>query len=96
MCGIAGSGKTTYAQQLEAGGFVRLSIDEEVWMSSGRYGLDYPAERYAALAADAELRLRHRLVGLVSAGSDVVIDFSFWSRARRDDYKELVERAGGV
>lgn len=55
-----------------------------------------PAERYADLAADAELRLRHRLIDLVSAGSNVVVDFSFWSRARRDDYKELVERAGGV
>jgi adenylate kinase len=26
MCGVAGSGKTTFAQQLEKKGFVRLSI----------------------------------------------------------------------
>ena len=31
MCGIAGAGKTTYAKALEASGWVRLSIDEEVW-----------------------------------------------------------------
>jgi signal recognition particle GTPase len=30
MCGLAGSGKTTYATQLEVQGYVRLSIDEEV------------------------------------------------------------------
>ena len=31
MCGIAGSGKTTLSQNLEKHGYVRLSIDEEVW-----------------------------------------------------------------
>ena len=29
MCGVCGSGKTTYAKQLEKNGFVRLSIDEK-------------------------------------------------------------------
>jgi septin family protein len=47
MCGVAGSGKTTYAQQLEKEGFVRLSIDEEIWKVNGRYGIDYPAEKYS-------------------------------------------------
>lgn len=42
MCGVAGSGKTTVAQQLEARGMVRLSVDEEIWSRFGRYGLDYP------------------------------------------------------
>ncbi|WP_224773312.1 AAA family ATPase [Metabacillus idriensis] len=43
MCGVAGSGKTTFAQQLEKKGFVRLSIDEEIWSSKGHYFIDYPA-----------------------------------------------------
>ncbi|MFG3225767.1 AAA family ATPase [Kitasatospora sp. NPDC048194] len=29
------------------------------------------------------------------AGRDVVVDYSFWSRAARDDYKALVESNGG-
>jgi predicted kinase len=48
MCGIAGSGKTTYAQRLERDGYVRLSIDEEVWRRFGRYGLDYEPAAYQA------------------------------------------------
>jgi GTPase SAR1 family protein len=43
MCGMAGSGKTTFSQRLEASGFTRLSIDEEVWQRFGRYGIDYPS-----------------------------------------------------
>ena len=46
MCGIAGSGKTTYAKDLEARGYVRLSVDEEIWHRFGRYGVDYEAEEY--------------------------------------------------
>ncbi len=45
MCGIAGSGKTTFSQRLEEQGFIRLSIDEEVWNTHGRYGIDYPVEK---------------------------------------------------
>lgn len=39
MCGIAGSGKTTFSQKIEPYGFTRLSIDEEVWAVLGRNGI---------------------------------------------------------
>ena len=37
MCGICGSGKTTYAKQKEKEGYVRLSIDEEMWKTCRLY-----------------------------------------------------------
>ena len=40
--------------------------------------------------------LRERLVELIGAGLDVVVDFSFWQRERRDCYKDLVRSAGGA
>jgi predicted kinase len=95
MCGVAGAGKTTYARALEARGYVRLSIDEEIWQRFGRYGVDYDPSRYADHAAAAEAALRERLVELIGAGRDAVVDFSFWQRAARDGYKRLVEDAGG-
>lgn len=95
MCGVAGSGKTTFAGRLEERGFVRLSIDEEIWATHGRYGIDYPIEMYEQLKAEAELKLRNELVVLVGEKRDVVIDFSFWQRKRRDEYKKLIEDAGG-
>ncbi len=95
LCGLAGSGKTIYAQGLEAAGHVRLSIDEEVWSRFGRFGIDYEPAQYAELSAVAEEALRGRLVALVEQGRDVVVDFSFWQRAARDRYKRLIEDAGG-
>jgi predicted kinase len=40
--------------------------------------------------------LRARLVELVHAGADVVVDFSFWSRAMREEYRELLRPLGVV
>jgi predicted kinase len=96
MCGLSGSGKTTYAKQLEAEGFARLSIDEEIYDRYGRYEIDYPASSWVQYQAEAELALKDRLGELVRAGRNVVVDFSFWNRAFRDEWKQLIEVAGGA
>lgn len=95
MCGIAGSGKTTFSQRLEEQGFIRLSIDEEVWNTHGRYGIDYPVEKYREYLDVAHASLRKKLVTLVQNKKQIVVDSSFWSRSARDDYKRLIEHSGG-
>lgn len=95
MCGIAGSGKTTFSQTLEKDGFVRLSIDEEVWSTNGRYGIDYPVEKYREYLDEAHVRLRNKLVKLIQDKKQVVVDSSFWQRTERDEYKQLIENSGG-
>ena len=97
MCGVAGSGKTSFSQALEAKGFRRLSIDEEIWDRFGRYGLDYRPDDYGRHVAAARSALRDQLAARLAVGRDaVVVDSSFWSRAHRDDFKHLVEAAGGT
>ncbi|MCR2805863.1 AAA family ATPase [Paenibacillus soyae] len=95
MCGIAGSGKTTFSQELEKDGYERLSIDEEVWSAYGRYGIDYPVEKYREYLDEAHKRLLEKLIELIKDKKQVVVDSSFWSRAERDKYKRLIEDAGG-
>ena len=43
---------------------------------------------------EIERSLRARLVALVEAGEDVVLDFSFWSLSMREDYRRLVRPLG--
>ena len=95
MCGVAGSGKTTYAKVLEDQGYVRLSVDEEIWHRFGVYGVDYPPDEYEQHSTAARQVLRERLLHLIAQSRAVVIDSSFWERARRQEYKDLIERAGG-
>src|SRR5829696_4751177 len=71
LCGLTGSGKTTYARQLEAAGAVRLSVDEEVFARHGRYGVDYPTSEYFDLERPVVEELRRRLVELIESGHDV-------------------------
>lgn len=87
MCGICGSGKTTYAKQKEKEGYVRLSIDEEMWKTYGRKGIDYPNEQYEKLSEIVEMALQKELLSLIQQGKHVVLDFSFWNKANRAYYK---------
>src|SRR5438034_284431 len=89
LCGFVGSGKTTHARRLEAEGCVRLSIDELVFERHGRRGVDYDESDYPAVAASARADLDERLCELLADGHDVVLDYGFWSRGLRDQYKRL-------
>jgi predicted kinase len=91
MCGPAGSGKSTYARQLESQGIVRLSFDVEIWRR-GIATVPLP-ER---VRAEIETALRTRLLQLVAEGKDVVLDFSFWSRQMREEYRSLLRPASLV
>ncbi|WNS42317.1 AAA family ATPase [Paenibacillus sp. MMS20-IR301] len=95
MCGIAGSGKTTFSQKMEHYGYVRLSIDEEVWSVNGRYGIDYSLEAYRDKLDEAHIRLRRKIVQCIQDKRQSVVDSSFWNREERNEYKQLIENAGG-
>ena len=62
MCGVCGSGKTTYAKKKEQEGYIRLSIDEEMWKLYGRKGIDYPEEQYEKLSEQVEAALQKKRV----------------------------------
>jgi predicted kinase len=86
-----GGRESTYARELESAGMVRLSFDVEMW----RRGIT-TVPLSAGERTEIETELRARLLELVSDGTDVVLDFSFWSRRMRDDYRELLEPTGVV
>ena len=91
MCGPAGSGKSTVARQYEREGMTRLSFDQEAW-SRGITTMPLDEDTHR----DIERAVRTRLDELVRAGADVVLDFSFWSRRMRDDYRALLRPHGVI
>ena len=91
MCGPSGSGKSTFARRLEEHGMVRLSFDAQMWRR-GISTVPLPPEVRAEIEAD----LRAVLLEHMAAGRDVVLDFSFWSRRMRDDYRRLLGPTGVV
>ena len=91
MCGPSGAGKTTYAKKLEASGMTRLSFDVEMWRLGITTAVLPPDER-----AEIEASLQERLLELVAVGRDVVLDFSFWSRQMREEWRLLLRPTGVV
>ncbi len=85
LCGLPGSGKTTRAQELEAGG-AGVLLNADSWVRTL-----YPD--------DPEAAARDHRKGLVEAvqwelaeqllvgGTSVILDWGVWSRAERDDLR---------
>lgn len=95
LCGPAGSGKTTYAEQLVAAGAVRLSIDEDMAQFGEPY-LDYdPTRHYFDFEQQVLAEHRRRMLGLIAAGTTVVLDYGFPSRRQRTEYKDWITEHGG-
>jgi len=95
LAGQPGSGKTTYAKALEAGGVVRLAVAEETQARHGAPGVDYPASEHDDRQQVVLAELSQLLVAHVLAGRDVVLDHGLGHRTERDFYKQLVEDNGG-
>lgn len=96
MCGLPGAGKTTYAKTLERTGHVRLSVDEEMWRQDRELAARFDTPEYFDFTVRVERQLRTRLTELIADGRDVVVDLSFWSRQRREEYKALITAHGAA
>lgn len=62
------------------------------------YGVDYPERDYFALEAPVVAEVRERLVELVAAGRDAVLDHGLWLRSAREGWKkeESAGEGGGT
>jgi predicted kinase len=90
MCAPGGAGKTTYAKRLEREGWTRLSFEAEFW---DRGIATIPS---ADVVAEVGAGLKVRLLRHVKAGNDVVLDFGFWFRRQRDEFRALLAPEGIV
>src|SRR6185503_13749938 len=90
LCGLPGSGKTTLAQRLE-GARPALRLAEDDWMvqlfgSTTGHG---EAQRDAIKQIQWEIAVQ-----VAQLGRDVVLDWGFWSRAEREDYRTRAATVG--
>ena len=89
MCGISGSGKTHFAQQIEEKGFVRLSTDALIWEKVGDKLFELSKEDQRKLFNESRVEVLRQFVGLVKAGQKIVVDATHCRRSARDDIRRL-------
>lgn len=95
LCGLGGSGKSTYAQKLEKKGLKKFSLDEYVFSIYGRAIASLPEQVYLQHYRTAKIKLDNELVSVIKNKQSVVLDYGFWRRESRDYYKQLVEKHDG-
>lgn len=94
LCGLTGSGKTTYAKKLENKDLIRLSVDEIIFEQYGRYCVDYPEAEYSKYYEPAVKEFDNRLIELLKNNKSVILDTGCWTKADRDRYKGLIKEYG--
>lgn len=88
LCGLPGSGKTTYAKVLENEDIIRLSLDEELFKLFGR---EFPSNQYEDLERKTKEKLIVQMIMLLREGKSVILDWGFWKKKERDEIRDLVQ-----
>jgi hypothetical protein len=92
MCGLPCSGKTTLAKQLaRQHRALRLTPDE--WHTR-LFGQDAESPEHDARHAAVEALQWEVAAEVLSSGVDVILDFGFWSRDERVDFRSRASAIG--
>ena len=92
--GFIGSGKTTFATKLERElGAVRFSHDE--WMVR-LHGWNPREEHFGEYRAQVENLIWDEATRELNAGTDVILDFGFWTRESRNEARNRVRSIGAA
>jgi predicted kinase len=92
MVGLPCSGKTTLARQLEIErSALRLTPDEwQVWL----FGQDVQTPEHNARHDLIEAMLWEVAARVLMLGTSVILDFGFWSREEREDFRGRAQTLG--
>ena len=92
MCGLPCSGKTTLAKQIERErAALRLTPDE--WIAR-LFGADVEGGALDAARDPMEAALWELAARVLALGVDVILDFGFWAREERDEFRSRAAALG--
>lgn len=92
MCGLPCSGKTTLAKHIEQErAALRLTPDE--WITQ-LFGADIAGEALDAARDPVEAALWELATRVLTLGVDVILDFGFWAREERDEFRSRATQLG--
>ncbi len=92
LCGLPCAGKTTLARQLERE-YTALRLSPDEWHVR-LFGQDLKDEEHDARYDLIESMLWDIAARVLVLGVNAILDFGFWSRSERDDYRSRAAQLG--
>ena len=89
LCGVSGSGKTTFANRLSQYGFSRISGDGLIWREYGDCFPSLPQEAQKEAFMQLGRKIAYELDKALRAGEKTVVDATLCKRAKRDELREI-------
>lgn len=84
LCGLPGTGKTTYAKKIENDNIIRLSLDDELFKL---FGKDFPSEKYSFFEEETKKMLFVKAIDLINDNKSVILDWGFWKKEEREEMR---------
>ena len=92
LCGLAASGKTTFAKKVAAEtGAIRLTLDERMIQKTTLTIYD---DEYGRLVTIEKELMWQEAQHLLDTGHNVILDWSLWSRRARLKWSQMVIASG--
>ncbi|MFT4276653.1 MAG: ATP-binding protein [Rhodopseudomonas sp.] len=88
ICGLPGSGKTTFAKELEQT-FNAVCLSPDEWLH--RLGFNFYDEVASAKVEGLQWELAQMLL---RRGDDVILENGFWSKEEREGYRDVANGIG--
>ena len=95
VCGISGSGKTSFSKKLELEGVPRISMDEELWPDYYVYPGLLSEEHLDFLYKKATERIFAKIRNFCAEGRSCSVDMPFCKAAQREVFRAHAEKCGG-
>ncbi len=92
MVGLPCSGKTTYARRL-AESENALLLTPDIWQIA-LFGQDFPGPYHDARHSAIEGIMWDVARRVLSLGASVILDFGFWAKEERDDFRQRARSLG--
>jgi len=92
MVGLPCSGKTTLARQLEME-YAALRLTPDEWHTA-LFGNDVREEQHDDRHSLIEARLWEIAARVLALGVNVILDFGFWAKVEREDYRLRAKQLG--
>ena len=92
MIGLPCSGKTTYARRLAKGNGA-LVLTPDLWQLR-LFGDDVADEAHDVRHSAIEAIMWEMAEHVLKVGGDVILDFGFWARVERDDFRGRAKALG--